>query len=107
AIDIGEDEGRDPGISEAQGQIEGRDLAGLGPALDGDPPAAGIDPDGDPAGMAPAGLAHQGRVLEGGGAEDDPGDSRLQPGIQGSGVADAAAELAGNADRGQDRLDRP
>ena len=32
AIDIGEDEGRHPGIGKAQGQIQRRDLAGLGPA---------------------------------------------------------------------------
>src|SRR5215472_10627315 len=106
AIDIGEDQRRDPGIGETQREIERRDLARLCPALDGDTPAARIDPDGDLAGMTPAGLAHQGRILERGGAEDNPRDARLDPGIESSLIADAAAELAGNGDCAQDRLHR-
>src|SRR6516164_10783358 len=40
AVDIGEDQRRDSGIGETQRKIERRDLARLGPALDGVTPAA-------------------------------------------------------------------
>ena len=108
AVDVGVDDGRDPGIVEAQREVERADLAGLGPALDRDPAVARIDADGDPAGKSPAGRPHQVGFAQRHGAEDHPVDARARARPRWSPtVADAAAELDRNLDRAQDRVAPP
>ena len=93
AIDVGVDDGGDAGVLEAPGEIDGGELAGLGPALDRDLAATGIDADRDAARKAAAGLAHQSGVAHGDRAEDDAADALAEPHLDGGEVADAAAEL--------------
>ena len=57
-------------------------------------------------GIVDAGAAHQIRVAHGDGAEDDAGDAAVEPLLDGAHVADAAAELHGNGDGIEDRVDR-
>ncbi len=57
-------------------------------------------------GKAPARLAHQRRIAQRRGAEDDARDAAVEPGLDRSPGADAAAELHRDRDGGEDRLDR-
>ena len=86
-------------------QLNGGDIGDLGPALHRHHAVLGIDADHDPAGKAPAGLLHQLRVALGGGADDHPGKTEGQIGLDGGDVADAAAQLGGDGDGPDDRLD--
>ena len=65
----------------------------VGPALGRDAALAGVDADGDLAREGARGLAHEGRVFDGDGAEDDAGKALFQPHRDGGHVADAAAKL--------------
>ena len=93
AVDVGVDDGGDPGVLEAAGEVDGQRLGGLRPALDGDAAVAGVDADGDAAGMGGGGAADELGVAEGRGAEDDAGDPLAEPALERGAVADAAAEL--------------
>ena len=64
-----------------------------------------IDADDDPARELLAGLLHEGGVLDGRGAEDDPVDADRDEGLDRGHVADAAADLDRDLDGGPDRLD--
>src|SRR5262245_6184172 len=56
--------------------------------------------------IIPRGLAHEGRVAHGCGADDHAGDALLQPCLHGRGVANAAAELKRNRHGFEDAVDR-
>src|SRR3546814_3769164 len=94
------------GIRKAARQLQGGELADLGPALDGDAAAACVDAEHHAVREGAAGLAHQARVLYRHGAEDDTPDAERQPALDRRHVADAAAELHRQVDRGEDRLDQ-
>ena len=81
-------------------------LRGLRPAFDRDGTVAGIEPDGDAAGIGARGSLDQRRIAHRGGADDDPPDAFIEPCIDRRAVADAAAELQRNFHRGEDALDR-
>ena len=66
---------------------------------------SGVGPDHDAAGIGARRLFHELRIGEGGGAQDDAGDAGFQPAIDRLHVADAAAKLDRQVDRGADRLD--
>src|SRR5207249_2537638 len=93
-------------ILEAPRQLDCHKLARLRPALDGNLAATRVDADHDPARIFLAGLPHQRRVLDGHRAEDDAAHAFAEPHVDGGEIADAAAELHGDGDRAQDRLDR-
>ena len=95
-----------PASSNPAGEIDHAEVGGFGPALRRDAATLGINTDNDLAGERFAGSAHQVRVAHGDGAEDDAADALGQPHADGREVADAAAELAGHCDGGEDRLDR-
>src|SRR3546814_12413745 len=69
------------GIRKAARQLQGGELADLGPALDGDAAAACVDAEHHAVREGAAGLAHQARVLYRPGAEDDTPDAERQPEI--------------------------
>ena len=93
ALDVGVHDGGDAQAVEAPRQLLRRGPRGARPAVGGDQPVAGVDGDGDAPRVAPAGLGHQGRVVKGHGAEDDPADAGHQPALDRRQVADAAAQL--------------
>ena len=89
-----------------QGEGEGVDLGLLGPAGHREPAAAGIEGERDPAWVGGRSLTHQGGLADRSGAEDDSRHPPLEPALDRGVVADAAAELHWDRDRGQNRLDR-
>ncbi len=106
ALDVGVDDGGNAGVLEALGHLLGRQLRRFRPAFDRHLAALGVDADGDAARILDAGAAHQVGVAHGDGAEDDAGDAAVEPLLDGAHVADAAAELHGNGDGLEDRVDR-
>ena len=105
ACDVGIDDGRHAGVLEAARKVERGHLARLRPAFDRNLAVARIDADGDAAGKVARGFLDQRRVAHRSGAEDHAVDALVEPGNDGVEVADAAAELHRNMDRGKDRLD--
>ena len=106
ARDIGIDQGGHAAILEPAGEFDDADLRCFGPALDRGVPVARVDADGDCPGVVRSGAAHQIGIAQGGGAEHDAVDAERQPLVDRAAVADAAAELHSQIDRGADRLDR-
>ena len=100
------DDGADAGILEGAGEIEHGEARRLRPAFDRDAAAARIDADRDSPREALARLAHERRRLDRRGAEDDAAHATAEPGLDGCHVANAAAELNRQLDRGEDGLDR-
>ena len=106
AVDVGVDDGGNPGAFEPARQLGRVELARLRPTLDRHLAAPGVDADRDAAGKAPAGLAHQRRVAHRHGAQDHAGDALGQPRLDGGESADAAAELHRAWRRLQNGFDR-
>ena len=94
-----------PASAKRRAKFDGGDVGRFGPAFDRDAPAARIDADHDAARKAPAGLAHQLRIAQRHGAEDDAADAVREPGLDLRQAADAAAELHRNGHGLEDRLD--
>ena len=111
-IGQGVGDGGHAGVLEFERQVQGRHRRNLGPALDRHVTVDGVDANGDAAGMGLAGLAHQIGIAQCRGAQDDPGDTALEPHGDGLQVADAAAQLHRHGGGGQDGIngvavDRP
>ena len=103
---VGIDDRGDAGILEAAAELGGFQLGAFRPAFHRDAALARIDADGDLARKAPRRLAHEAGVADRRGPDDGAGDPLREPGLEGPHVADPAAELHGQANRGQDRVDR-
>src|SRR6202034_488655 len=106
AGNVGVDDGGDPRVLEASGDVERRETRGLRPAFDRDASLARIKPDRDMARIGPRGTPDQHRVAHRRGADDDPGNALGEPAFKRGAVPDAAAELYGDCHRGENALDR-
>ena len=106
ARDVGVDDGAHARVFEALAEIERRHARGARPAVDGDKTILGVDPYGDAARVKARRLAHERRVFDGRRADDDARDAFFQPARQRAHVANAAAELHGNRQCGENGFDR-
>ena len=93
ARDVGVDDRRDAGVLEPARKVESRHVGRLRPAFDGDDSVAGVNADGDPAGIKTRRLAHEIRIAHRRGSNDHPGDAALKPAAHRLHVANSAAEL--------------
>jgi hypothetical protein len=93
AVDVSVDDGSNTGALEPIGQFDDAELGGLGPALDGNLAALGIDADSDTAREQPAGLAHQIGIAYGNGAQNDARQTLFEPGLDMGQRANATTEL--------------
>ena len=105
AADVGIDQRRHAGVLEATAEVDRGDVGGARPAVDRDAAVARVDAHRDAAGIEPRRLAHESRVLDRGGADDDPRHALFQPADDRLHVAHAAAELHLHLDRGEDAVD--
>src|SRR5262249_57547946 len=96
------DEGPNSSSLKAPSKLNGRQVAGLGPSLDGDLAGFGIDADRNTSWKLATGRTHKRRVAHRRGAEDHAAHTLAQPLGNGGKVADAAAALYGNTDRTHD-----
>lgn len=78
----------------------------LGPAGDGDAALAGVEADGDPAGMGAARLQDEMGIAQRHRPQNHPGDALAQPEVDAVAGADAATELQRDRHPAEDRLDR-
>jgi hypothetical protein len=100
------DQGRDAHVLESFGDVEGAELGCFRPTRNCDLTIAGIERDRDARGVEARRLGDERRIAHRRGADDDPGDALVEPGLDGADVANAAAELQGNRRRFDDALDR-
>ena len=77
----------------------------LRPTLDGHHALAGVDADGDAAGIEPRRFADEIGIADRRGADDDPRHPALEPAAHGLQVANAAAELQLDRETGEDAPD--
>ena len=108
AGDVGEDYGAELHWFELRGQLQGGDFCGFNPAAHGDAAVASVDAGGDAAGEFFAEGGEPGGRFEGLGADDDAVYAGVEVSEDGVALADAAADLdgeAGFADDGGDDVE--
>src|SRR5581483_5938472 len=106
APDVSEHDRRGAGGVGARGDLVGSGRSVAKPALDRDPAVAEVDADGDPAGPARARTLRDRRIERGSGAEDRALRAGIEHARERVEIAQAAADLHRNRERGTDAGDQ-
>ena len=108
APDLGDHEGGDARVVELPGHLEEVPPRPLDPSVHGDVAAAGVEPDGHPAGVAGGEAPHPRGVLQGRRPDDHTPHAGVEQRVGGGVVAHAPTRLHGHVDGGGDGgHDRP